>query len=118
MKVEDKISKAMDSMNEMWDAICNTCNGCIHKEVCNNYEKNEKCAHFKKENDIKVYGEIYELFDPIFDWLKFHHPAGDVHFRVDSNSAKMYLEYGVSAYDKTIINCCCATREEIEKTNK
>ena len=82
------------------------CKECKHKKVCKNREEFEKtlevCENFDNENKPKTYGNIYSMFDPIFEWIKTHYPSGEVKFWVDSRSAIMFHEHKVSVYDKEI----------------
>lgn len=81
------------------------CKKCLHRDVCGLKDSEEQsCDDFLSDGNYKNYGSIYSLFDPIFSWLKFHYPAGDVKFLVDSTSAIMYLEHGVAAYSEEIRN--------------
>ncbi len=74
----------------------NRCELCSHKNVCKKIdEKAEKCCEdYIQQASYKFYGNINDLFQPIFDWIQLHYPAGGVKFEVDRNSARMYLEYG------------------------
>ena len=36
-----------------------------------------------------MYNEIYDLFEPIFNWIQKHYPSG-AFFIVDSDSAELY----------------------------
>lgn len=93
-----------------WFSICA---GCVHSDVCKHTEevkkKNAKdgCEHFKQRLDPERYWTINEMFEPIFQWMQHHYPAGGVSFHVDHNSAKMMQEHGVSVYSKDIQECCC-----------
>lgn len=79
------------------------CRSCAHKNVCKKIdEKEENCSDFMDATDYQKYASIYHFFDPIFDWMKFHYPAGDVKFIVDHNSAKMFLEYKPCVFSKEI----------------
>lgn len=79
------------------------CESCAHKNVCKKIEdKKEKCDDFLNGGAYKVYGNIYDMFQPIFDWIKVHYPAGEVKFVVDYNSAKMYQEHGPFVVSKEL----------------
>lgn len=79
------------------------CRSCAHKNVCKRIEeKEENCSDFMDATTYKQYASIYHFFDPIFDWMKFHYPAGEVKFIVDNNSAKMFLEYKPCVFSKEI----------------
>ena len=79
------------------------CRNCAHRNVCKKIEdKEEKCGDFMDATTYKQYASIYHFFDPIFDWIKFHYPAGEVKFIVDHNSAKMFLEYKPCVFSKEI----------------
>lgn len=49
------------------------------------------------------YGDIYEMFEPIFQWIKEHYPSGG-YFIVDHNSAKFYCPHILSVYSKELTN--------------
>ena len=36
-----------------------------------------------------MYNEIYDLFEPVFNWIQKHYPSG-AFFIVDSDSAELY----------------------------
>lgn len=91
------------------------CNSCIHKEVCRKREefeslesqsleeeKKQECKDFREDIDYKRYGNIYEIFQPIFKWLQMHYPHGEVKFLVDHSSALMLQEHGIAVYDKDL----------------
>lgn len=83
------------------------CNECVHKQVCKFADDSrEKCHDYKHELNYRRYADIYQMFQPIFDWMKYHYPAGGVTFYVENNKAQMHLNYGVSAYSNEIM-CCC-----------
>ena len=82
------------------------CKECKHKNVCKNREEFEKslevCKDFYNSNDPNKYGNIYDMFQPIFERRQKHYPSGEMFFIVDSRSAKMYHDFKVSAYDKAL----------------
>lgn len=94
----------MEDTNPIYEKIANAvqnskhiflCSHCQHAEVCKNIEKpDDKCPHFLNAGSYKTYGNIHTMFQPIFDWLNFHYPAGEVKFVVDNTAAKMYQEHG------------------------
>lgn len=94
------------------------CRHCKHERVCKKIEDEEmQCEDFLNSGDYKTYGNIYSFFQPIFDWLKFHYPAGEVKFVVDRTSAKMYLEHGPAAFSKEITDfCACQPKVEQKQT--
>lgn len=104
----------MDNTNQIYekvaDAIKNSkklflCSHCQHKEVCKNIEElDDKCPHFLNSGTYKTYGNIYTMFQPIFDWLNFHYPAGEVKFVVDNTSARMYQEHGPFVASKQLVD--------------
>lgn len=109
------VNKMMDAL---WAApsMCDTCN---HKAVCKYTEENrEKCDDYKHDPDYRRHGDIQELFQPIFDWMQRHYPAGGVSFYVDSISAKMQLDYGAKAFNKRVFEnmCCCDTTPIVRET--
>ena len=78
----------------------------------------------KKKKDFlppnyTVYNSVYDLFQPIFNWLQCHYPAGEVKFIVDKNSAEMIQKYGVMVLDKSLIkptvNCFCIPPQKEEE---
>lgn len=89
------------------------CSKCKHKEVCSlreNYEKNHKldepfCIHFLSADTYKTYSSVNDLFLPIFDWMQYHYPHGEVKFIVDNRSAQMLIEHGVNAFSRDIRMC-------------
>lgn len=79
------------------------CSKCLHKEVCKKIDEEvSDCKDFMNSCDHTIYGNVYDMFQPIFDWLKFHYPAGEVKFVVDNNTAKMFLEHGPLAISKEL----------------
>lgn len=79
----------------------NMCPCCSHKDVCKFVgEPGRSCDKFINDGAYKRYGNIYDMFDGIFDWLKFHYPHGEVYFVVDSTRAKMYQEHGPHISDR------------------
>ena len=92
------------------------CRSCKHNKVCKNRERFEKsleiCKDFDNSNNPETYGNIYDMFQPIFEWMQKHYPSGEMFFIVDSRSARMYHDYKVSAYDK---NMTKDLRTEIKK---
>ena len=79
----------------------------------------------KKKKDFlppnyTVYNSVYDLFQPIFNWLQCHYPAGEVKFIVDKNSAEMIQKYGVMVLDKSLMKpivnrFCIPPQKEEEK---
>lgn len=89
------------------------CRQCKHKEVCKKIDEPEaRCEHFLDSATHKAYASIYSMFQPVFDWLAFHYPAGGVKFIVDQTSAKMYQEHGPAAFSKEITDVCRCTRTD------
>lgn len=81
------------------------CQNCSHKDVCNKIDDPENdCEHFIDGSIYKKYASINQMFQPIFDWLNFHYPHGEVHFVVDGMSAKMYQEHGAYVASKQLMN--------------
>lgn len=119
----------MDEMNEIYEKVVNAmqnskklflCSHCQHKEVCKNIDQpDDKCPHFLNAGTYKTYGNIYTMFQPIFDWLNFHYPAGEVKFIVDNNSAKMYQEHGpfVASKQLTDFGLCNASLRDSNEVN-
>lgn len=101
------------------------CPNCSHKDVCKKRDKPDRqCNDFMDATTFKQYASIYHFFQPIFDWLKFHYPAGEVKFIVDGTSAKMVLEHGPSVFSKEItepisyLNQIGETKEDKPGTNE
>ena len=93
----------MNDFKEFCNPFSCMCLRCLHKNVCAIKNRAEiPCKEFLENDDYKTYGNVYNLFQPIFDWIQYHYPSGEVIFIVDKNSAKMHLEHGVSAYCKRL----------------
>lgn len=76
------------------------CKQCSHRDVCKKIEEPKTtCEHFTNIENYKTYGSIYNMFQPIFNWLKIHYPSGEVKFLVDQTSATMYFEHGKTIFD-------------------
>lgn len=87
------------------------CKNCAHKNVCKLIDTdNSPCAEYLNNGSHEIYGHIYDMFEPIFKWLKKHYPSGGVRFVVEQNKAQMYLEHGVSVYSKELKNMCCVDK--------
>lgn len=81
------------------------CSRCSHKDVCKYTEETrETCDTFKLDLDYKIYGSIYDLFQPIFDWMKHHYPSGGITFYIEAGKAQMYIEHKVTAFDKVFMD--------------
>lgn len=95
MGTENNIT--LEEVKETVMQIFSLCRKCKHKDVCKYLQEREgqaePCKDFLNAGDYKTYGNIYSFFQPIFDWLSFHHPSGDVKFVVERSAAKMYLEH-------------------------
>lgn len=82
------------------------CKECSHKNVCKKRDEFEKtlniCEDFQNARNNEIYGNIYDMFQPIFDWLQKHYPSGEVFFIVKHRTAQMYQEYKVCAFDKQL----------------
>lgn len=79
------------------------CSNCEHKDVCRKIDDPEEgCKDFMDATTYKQYASIYHFFQPIFDWIKFHYPAGEVKFLVDQNSARMLIEHGPFVVSKEL----------------
>ena len=99
----EKVAKKMVNSKKIY-----LCPQCKHKEVCKKIEESAaNCADFLNASSYKIYGNIHSMFQPIFDWLNFHYPAGEVRFVVDRNSAKMYQEHGPFVASKELTDFCC-----------
>lgn len=96
----DEMCKTMK--NALWGSLCSQCE---HKEVCKYYdESKDKCENFKERMNYKLHRSIEEMFVPIFKWMQFHYPAGNVTFYVEPRRAQMHLDYNVAVYDKSLLN--------------
>lgn len=82
------------------------CLNCEHKAVCKKIDEPAKeCKEFMDANTYQRYSSIDHFFQPIFDWIQYHYPAGEVKFILDHNSAKMMIEHGPFVVDKSIMGC-------------
>lgn len=89
------------------------CNACAHKEICKMVDDSPvPCEHYSNAEIYKVYPSIYDLFEPIFNWIETHYPSHEVRFIVDHSSAQMYIEHKVAAYSKEIRNYACVIGRE------
>lgn len=116
MELTDKEKETAKQILNFAFGWANKCNSCIHKDVCKHMDDSPKdnCDFYKYHANPKRHGDISEFFYPIFEWLEFHYPSGEVYFHVDHNSAKMLQEYRVSVYSKLLREyCCCDTRKEM-----
>lgn len=110
----DEVYKTMK--NVLWGSLCSQCD---HKDVCRYFdESKDKCDNFKERMNYKLHRSINEMFQPIFDWMKFHYPAGGVTFYVENNKAQMHLDYNVAVFDKSLSYCCTLQSEEQSKREK
>lgn len=95
------------------------CPVCKHKNVCKKIEEvEERCSDFEDATLYQRYSSIHHFFQPIFDWIKFHYPAGEVKFIVDHNSAKMMIEHGPSVFSKDILGNTNFEKLNDNKENK
>lgn len=93
-KSAEAISKFVNGVAENSKKVF-LCFNCEHKAVCRKMDDPEEgCEDFMDATTYKQYASIYHFFQPIFDWIKFHYPAGEVKFLVDHNSARMLIEHG------------------------
>lgn len=96
--VVEKVTEAMTNSKKFF-----LCQNCKHKVVCKKIEDEEdQCKDYLSAETYKMYASIYSMFQPIFDWLKFHYPSGEVKFVVDRTSAKMCLEHGPAVFSKEL----------------
>lgn len=94
------------------------CPSCAHKDVCKKAdEPARECNDFMSATGYQQYGSINHFFQPIFDWIQYHYPAGEVKFIVDYNSAKMMIEHGPFVVDKSIMGCL-PPKKKIGRMNK
>lgn len=81
------------------------CPKCSHKNVCKKIDvPGSACEDFINGQSYMEYPSIYQLFQPIFDWINYHYRSANVTFVVDHNSAKMYIENGPFVFDKRLTN--------------
>lgn len=83
------------------------CDSCVHKSVCKNYRKAEiiaenKCGDYMGDNNPKIYGNIYNMFEPVFQWIEANYPSEDVRFVVNKNGAQMFIQHGPVATCKAL----------------
>lgn len=79
------------------------CNECAKKDVCKFIDNPPlQCKNFLNSGNYKRYGNLNDLFQPIFDWLKYHYPSNEVKFFVDNNRAMMLIDHMCGAYSKEI----------------
>lgn len=82
------------------------CSECVHKNVCKNRERFEGslviCTDYVCGMNHERYGNIYDMFQPIFEWMQKHYPSGEMIFIVDKSHARMLHEHKVAAYDRKI----------------
>lgn len=92
----------VEQVSEAFTNLFNSsmCGDCIKNDVCKikGTPESKCCKSFYNSMNWKRYGNIYAMFNPIFEWMKFHYPSGEVYFLVDSNSAKMLQEHKVYAF--------------------
>lgn len=76
------------------------CGGCIKSDVCKikGTPESKCCKSFYSNMNHKQYGKIYDMFNPIFEWMNYHYPSGEIYFLVDKNSAKMLQEHGAHVF--------------------
>lgn len=105
MDMDDAKKMVMDGIQNAFYKSKQTflCANCTHKKVCKKIDdEGDKCEDFLSDSTYKSYPSIYNMFQPIFDWLNFHYPHGELKFIVDSNSAYMYQEHGPSIFSKSL----------------
>lgn len=79
------------------------CEKCQHKNVCGKKDSEEPdCVDYFPKHGHECYGNIYEMFDPIFEWMEYHYPSTDIQFVVEKSKATLYMEHKVTAFSKTI----------------
>lgn len=83
------------------------CDSCAHKSVCKNYQQAEimaknKCDDYMSDNSPKTYGNIYNMFEPVFQWIEANYPSEDVRFVVNKNGAQMFIQHGPVATCKAL----------------
>lgn len=106
---KNEISEEMNTAQKLFNGFMNSifamCNDCVKSDVCNlkgTKDMEPVCKHFQNAMNYKRYGNINDMFQPIFDWLKFHYPHGEVYFFVENNRAMMLQEHGPCAFSKEI----------------
>lgn len=105
------INKAMENSKAIF-----FCPNCIHKNVCKKLDETGKeCADFMSASTYKQYGSVYSLFQPVFEWIKFHYPAGEVRFIVDHNSARMMIDHGPFVLSKELASSFPMAKADAQK---
>lgn len=114
--MENEVKITPEYVAEGIKNLFSICPDCVKNDVCKikDEPQNEMCPYFVNACNYKRYGNIYDMFQPIFDWLKFHYPAGEVYFWVDNNSAKMMQNYRVVAFSKEITGFKYSDKRENE----
>lgn len=101
---DENMEKLKDVMGVVF-APRPVCFDCAHKDVCKNADENpETCEAHKRDLDYTCYNSINEMFQPIFDWMKYHYPAGGITFHVEQGKAQMNIEHRVTVFDKMFCN--------------
>lgn len=103
MKMENNKKEMQITPEKVAESIENffsMCGGCIKSDVCKikGTEESRCCKSFYSSMNHKRYGNIHDMFKPIFEWINYHYPSGEVRFWVDNNSAKMFLEHGIFVF--------------------
>lgn len=114
--IYEKVAEAVQNSKKIF-----LCSHCQHKEVCKNVDDpSGHCPHFLNADTHKMYGSIHDMFQPIFDWLSYHYPAGEVRFVVDRNTAKMYQEHGpfVVSKELTDFGLCDGSKHYVREEEK
>lgn len=98
----------VEDVGKFFTDMFSACKSCAHNNVCKKIEERkdttELCTDFLNAGNYKTYGNIYDMFQPIFDWIEFHYPSHDVKFIVDYASAQMYIEHKVYAFKKNMVS--------------
>lgn len=89
-----------------WDSDCNNC---MHRPVCSicekeGFKKKEDCMYYKY-NVSGRYGDIYEMFEPIFYWMNKNYPSDEMFFIVHRDQARMYLQHGPVVSSASLMSC-------------
>lgn len=74
------------------------CNNCGAQTKLYKTEKEAKSAWNTRKKvsnkDTKIYGSIYEILQPLFDWLGYNYPSDDATFVVTHGGAQMFINHG------------------------
>lgn len=80
-----------------------TCQNCAHKSVCREAsDPRLDCDHHIYNADPNRYGDIYELLQPVFEWLRVQYP-NDTMMIIDGLASRLLIERK-AFFDDSITN--------------